>query len=172
MRTVASTASAPLEFVLNGRPVPIGSVATGTTLLDFLRGHGLTGAKEGCAEGECGTCTVVTVGQVDGRTAYRAVNSCLVLLPTIAGHEVYTVESLASAGGLSEVQRALANGGASQCGFCTPGLVMAIRDLINRSRGTVIEDATIREAISGNLCRCTGYGRVLVAARFAIEQSR
>jgi xanthine dehydrogenase small subunit len=164
MRTVASTASAPLEFVLNGRPVPIGSVATGTTLLDFLRGHGLTGAKEGCAEGECGTCTVVTVGQVDGRTAYRAVNSCLVLLPTIAGHEVYTVESLAFADGMSEVQRALANGGASQCGFCTPGFVMS---LFAEQYRPGREGPCDPSALGGNLCRCTGY-RPIRDAAFAI----
>jgi xanthine dehydrogenase iron-sulfur cluster and FAD-binding subunit A len=116
-----ATAQSRIEFVLNGREVTVDTTSSHTTLLDFLRARGLTGAKEGCAEGECGACTVVTVADDRGRATYRAVNSCLVLLPTIAGQEIYTVESLAASGTLAAAQQAMAAGGGSQCGYCTPG---------------------------------------------------
>ena len=111
-------------FLLNGRHVEIAPGAPHATLLDFLRAEGLTGAKEGCAEGECGSCSVLMVADDDGRSAYRAVNSCLMLLPTVDGREIYTVESLAEDGHLSAVQHAMAAAGGSQCGYCTPGFVI------------------------------------------------
>src|SRR5215831_9054973 len=115
--------SQAVEFILNGRPISAENYSPQTTLLDFLRDQGLTGAKEGCAEGECGACTVVLVGASESGSAYRPVNSCLMFLPMASGHEIYTVESLASGGKLSEVQEALAAAGGSQCGYCTPGFV-------------------------------------------------
>ncbi len=157
-----SSSSAPLEFLLNGRSVRIDEAATSRTLLDFLRAQGLTGAKEGCAEGECGACTVVIVGDAGGRSAYRAVNSCLILLPTIAGHEVYTVEALAAGGELSDVQHALAMAGGSQCGYCTPGFVMS---LFAEHYRLERQEACDPLALSGNLCRCTGYRPIGDAAR-------
>jgi xanthine dehydrogenase small subunit len=150
----AVTTSEPLHFVLNGRPVPIDAQSTSTTLLDFLRTQGLTGAKEGCAEGECGACTVALIGNDGGGSAYRAVNSCLILLPTIADHEVYTVEALASGAEATDVQRRLAEAGASQCGYCTPGFVMSLfAEQYRPDRDGPCDPL----ALSGNLCRCTGY---------------
>src|SRR5262249_58219194 len=97
-------------------------VAPQVTLLDFIRSRGLTGAKEGCAEGECGACAVAMGADERGRATYRVVNSCLMFLPTAADREFYTVESLADHGELSEVQQAMAAAGGSQCGYRTPGL--------------------------------------------------
>ncbi len=122
------------EFVLNGQPVSVRDLPPQTTLLDFVRSRGLTGAKEGCAEGECGACAVLL--------GSSAVNSCLVPLPAVAGCEVNTVESLARNGELTAVQRAMIEQGGSQCGYCTPGFIVSM------SAG---------EGLGGNLCRCTGY---------------
>src|SRR4029453_9829497 len=105
-----------IEFDVNGNSVNA-EAASHTTLLDFLRARGLTGAKEGCAEGECGACTVVMVADEGGHAAYRAGNRRLALLPMIAGHEIYTVESLAASGALCDAQRAMAAAGGSQCGY-------------------------------------------------------
>src|SRR5580693_7368157 len=108
-----------LEFVLNGETLRETGIAPQVTLLDYIRARGLTGAKEGCAEGECGACAVLFV-KAGG---YQSVNSCLVPLPAAAGQEVFTVESLAESGQLTNVQRAMAENGGSQCGYCTPGFV-------------------------------------------------
>ena len=159
--STATSSPAPLQFLLNGRSVRIDEGASATTLLDFLRARGLTGAKEGCAEGECGACTVVIVVDEGGRSAYRAVNSCLILLPTIAGHEVYTVESLAAGGELSDVQHALARAGGSQCGYCTPGFVMS---LFAEQYRLDRQEPCDPLALAGNLCRCTGYRPIRDAA--------
>ena len=146
-----------IEFLLNGRSIQASGFTPQTTLLDFVRAQGLTGAKEGCAEGECGACAVLLVK--DG--AYRPVNSCLLFLPMIAGQEVYTVESLAQSGRLSDVQQAMVASGGSQCGFCTPGFVMSLfAEHYRASR----EGACDIEAMSGNLCRCTGYRPIRDAA--------
>src|SRR5882672_2277240 len=96
------------------------------SLLDFIRQQGLTGAKEGCAEGECGACAVALVEPDGARSAYRVVNSCLMFLPMAADREIWTVESLAVAGELADAQRALADAGGSQCGYCTPGFVVSL----------------------------------------------
>src|SRR5271156_3105041 len=104
---------ASFEFVLNGKTVSVTGEAPQTPLLDYIRAQGLTGAKEGCAEGECGACTVVLVANRKGGSEYRAVNSCLMLAPMAAGQEIYTVEALAANGKLAEAQQALAAGGAS-----------------------------------------------------------
>ena len=154
-----------IEFTLNGEAIRVDAAETHVTLLDFLRARGLTGAKEGCAEGECGACTVAMVANENGRAAYRAVNSCLVLLPTIAGHEICTVESLASAGALSEAQQAMAAAGGSQCGYCTPGMVMAAKWVLDKKPDATRQE--IAEALSGQLCRCTGYIQIYEAVEAA-----
>src|SRR5438093_10127123 len=115
-----------LEFLLNGSTVRAEGFSPQTTLLEFLRARGLTGAKEGCAEGECGACTVVMVRQRGPGSAYVPLNSCLLFLPMVAGQEIYTVEALAHGGPLAPVQQAIAEAGGSQCGYCTPGFVMSL----------------------------------------------
>jgi xanthine dehydrogenase small subunit len=142
------------EFLLNGRRADLEGSAVQATLLDYLRDRGLTGAKEGCAEGECGACTVVMLADENGGSAYRAVNSCLMFAPMAAGREVYTVEALAVNGELAEVQRAMAAAGGSQCGYCTPGFVMSMfAEQYRRDRTGACDP----NELGGNLCRCTGY---------------
>lgn len=150
-----------VEFVLNGRPVRAHSVWPQMTLLDFLRAEGLTGAKEGCAEGECGACAVALVAPHDRCSAYRIVNSCLMFLPMAAGQEIYTVESLAAEGELTDAQRAMAAAGGSQCGYCTPGFVMSLFAEQYRPDRVGPCDPL---AMAGNLCRCTGYRPIRDAA--------
>jgi xanthine dehydrogenase small subunit len=148
-------------FCLNGRRVSVRDTGVQTTLLDYIRAQGLTGAKEGCAEGECGACTVVLVADREGGSEYRAVNSCLMLAPMAAGHEIYTVEALAADGRLAEVQQAMAAGGGSQCGYCTPGFVMSL--FAEQYRPGRTQPCDTRE-LGGNLCRCTGYRPIRDAA--------
>jgi aerobic carbon-monoxide dehydrogenase small subunit len=130
----------------------------GASLLAMLRDDlGLPGSKNACEQGECGSCTVWLDGEL--------VCSCLVLAAQTNGREVRTVEGLGEDGKLHEVQRAFVEAGAIQCGFCTPGLVVAVTDLLMRE--PVPSDLTVREALSGNLCRCTGYQKILEAVRLA-----
>jgi len=158
-----------LSFLLNGREVHVGDVAPQVTLLDFIRARGLTGAKEGCAEGECGACAVAMVADEQGRAAYRVVNSCLMFLPTAVDREFYTVESLAERGELSEVQHALAAAGGSQCGYCTPGFVMSLfAEQHRRDRDGPCDPL----AMGGNLCRCTGYRPIRDAAYAVVDSPR
>jgi xanthine dehydrogenase small subunit len=152
--------SAPMEFLLNGERVRAEG-GLHVTLLDFLRARGLTGAKEGCAEGECGACAVALVRPNGAGSAYSPVNSCLMLLPMVAGHEVYTVEALASAGALAPVQQAMVEHGGSQCGYCTPGFVMSLFAEYYRPDRVGPCDP---HAMAGNLCRCTGYRPIRDAA--------
>jgi carbon-monoxide dehydrogenase small subunit len=149
-----------LSFMLNGKPQDL-EVPPNMTLLDLLRDEiGLTGTKRGCDVGECGACTVL----LDG----RAVNSCLVLAPQVAGREVVTVEGLAPLGTLGFLQESFLDHGAVQCGFCTPGMLMSAKDLLDRtSQPSQIE---IREAIAGNLCRCTGYQQIVEAIEDAARR--
>jgi xanthine dehydrogenase small subunit len=158
----AGPTSKPLQFVLNGRSVAIDNAGTQTTLLDVLRDRGLSGAKEGCAEGECGACMVLDVATRDGASAYRAINSCLILAPMAAGREIYTVEALAENGELAEAQQAMAAAGGSQCGYCTPGFVVSLFAEQYRPDRTGPCDP---HALAGNLCRCTGYRPIADAAR-------
>jgi carbon-monoxide dehydrogenase small subunit len=126
----------------------------GESLLAALRDRlGLPGSKNACEQGECGSCSVLLDGTL--------VCACLVLAAQADGHEVATVEGLAGGGGLHPVQEAFAEAGAVQCGFCTPGLVVAVDDLLRRVPDPT--DDEIREALSGNLCRCTGYQKILEA---------
>jgi xanthine dehydrogenase iron-sulfur cluster and FAD-binding subunit A len=161
----AATQPRPLTFVLNGRPAAIDSSSPTATLLDYLRANGLTGAKEGCAEGECGACAVsVTTPNGEG-SCYRTVNSCLIPLMSVAGREILTVEGLAPAGTLADAQTAMAAAGGSQCGYCTPGFVMATVSLLHETPNPSEEE--IRHALEGNLCRCTGYHNIVRAVHAA-----
>ena len=156
---------AEVRFLLDGRWVCVANPPRTMTVLEYLRevAH-RTGTKEGCAEGDCGACTVV-LGEpgADGRRVeYRAVNSCIRFLPTIDGHELVTVESLSGAdGSLHPVQRAMVDNHASQCGFCTPGFVMSLFALYLRLPAPTREQ--VIDALSGNLCRCTGYRPIIEA---------
>ena len=162
--------SEEIGFTLNGRAEVARDVDPHTTLLSYLRQRGLTGAKEGCAEGECGACAVAVVRPgASGRARYEAVNACLWLMPAVAGAELYTVEGISPAGPavLHPVARALAQHGGSQCGYCTPGFVVSMFCHYYASpRGPV------EQALSGNLCRCTGYRPIRDAARTLAEPAR
>ncbi|HEX6263027.1 MAG TPA: (2Fe-2S)-binding protein [Actinomycetota bacterium] len=133
----------------------------GSSLLSFLREDlGLPGSKNACEQGECGSCSVWLDGEL--------VCSCLVLAAQAHEREVRTVEGLGSDDLLHPVQEAFLETGAVQCGFCTPGLIVAVTDLLQRDPAP--SEATVREALSGNLCRCTGYAKILDAVRLAAER--
>ena len=154
-----------LRFLLNGDLVEVTTAPTQTTLLEYLRDERrLTGTKEGCAEGDCGACTVV-LAEPDGvgGLAWKPVNACIRLLLTVAGRAVFTVESLHSGDGTPHpVQRALVECHGSQCGFCTPGFAMSLFGLYKNAHRP--QRAEVDDALSGNLCRCTGYRPILAAA--------
>ena len=160
-----------IRILLNGEPCEIRRVPPATTVLDWLRTErALTGTKEGCAEGDCGACTVV-LGIPDGAgMRYEAVNSCLMAVPQLAGKALITIEGLAENGGLHPLQEAMVEADASQCGFCTPGIVMALYAF--QQGGEEPEDETIHDALAGNLCRCTGYRPIVDAARNAPAAAR
>ena len=146
-----------IRLTVNGAPQEA-DVWAGESLLYVLRERlGLPGSKNACEQGECGSCSVL----LDG----RLVCACLVLAAQADGHELVTVEGLAEDGELHPVQAAFAETGAVQCGFCTPGFVVATADLLSRSPNP--SDDEIREALSGNLCRCTGYAKIFDAVRLA-----
>ena len=146
-----------LTCTVNGTAVTA-DVPPETTLLAFLRKHlHLTGTKEGCGEGDCGACTVM----VDGKT----VNSCLMLALDAEGQEILTVEGLAKNGELDSLQRAFIEEGAVQCGFCTPGMLMSAKMILDKNCDPSEEE--IKRALSGNLCRCTGYVRIVKAVKKA-----
>ncbi len=150
-----------LTLTVNGEVHEVDALWEGESLMHVLRERlGLPGAKNACEQGECGSCSVLLDGVL--------VCSCLVLARQAEGRAVGTVEGLAPEGDLSVVQRAFADAGAVQCGFCTPGLVMAAEDLLRRT--PTPGDAEIREALAGNLCRCTGYEKILDAVRLASER--
>ena len=151
-----------VRFILDGTPREIEPRDTNQTVLEYLRGERRCGTKEGCAEGDCGACTVVVAELRDGRVRFRALNSCLLFLPTLDGKALFTVESLRGPDGeLHAVQRAMVECHASQCGFCTPGFVMSIYALYSSEPEPSRQ--RIDEVLAGNLCRCTGY-RPIVAA--------
>jgi len=142
-----------VSLTVNGRAYER-EVAEHHTLLSLLRDElGLTGTKEGCAAGECGACTVFLNGQT--------VNSCMVLAVEAEGASVLTIEGEATGGELSPIQQALARHQAVQCGFCTGGMVMSIRELLERNPSPTVDD--IKDGIEGNFCRCTGYQQIIEA---------
>ncbi len=149
------------RFVVNGSPVELDAPGM-RRLLDALREDlGLTGTKEGCGEGECGACSVLLDGQV--------VDACLVPLSQVEGAVVETVEGLAADGRMNELQAAFLETGGAQCGICTPGMLMAGEAFL--ATGAPPSDEAIREAIAGNLCRCTGYTKIIDAIALAAERA-
>lgn len=151
-----------ISFSVNGELYNI-TVQSHHTLLQVLREQlVLTGTKNGCSEGECGACTVLMDGQ--------PVNSCLVLGVEADGHEFVTVEGLADDGRLAPIQQTMVELGGTQCGFCTPGILIAAQALLNRNPDPT--DREIREGLVGNLCRCTGYTRIVDAVREAARLQR
>ena len=147
-----------VELTVNGRTRTAENVWAGESLLYLLRERlGLRGSKNACEQGECGSCTVYLDGDL--------VCSCLVPAGQADGAEIVTVEGLSDGGGLHPVQQAYASEGAVQCGFCTPGLIVATHQLLEANPDPSDED--IREALAGNLCRCTGYEKIIDAVRLA-----
>jgi len=152
-----------IRFLLNDTEIRLSEAGPGDTLLDFLRlGRGLTGTKEGCAEGDCGACTVLLNGD--------PVNSCLVLAAMADGCEVTTIEGLADGTELDPVQQAFIDDGAIQCGFCSPGMIMKAKALIRKNPSPTRQE--IREAMVGNLCRCTGYFKIVNAVEDAAAKTK
>ncbi len=153
-----------VRFSLNGDIVEPTGITPTTTLLDWLRyDRGLTGTKEGCAEGDCGACTVGLRDLApDGTLRQRTVNACIQLLPMMHGKEIITVEHLSAGGTPHPVQAAMAAKGGSQCGFCTPGIVMTLWH--GYATGAPDDADSVADQLAGNLCRCTGYGPILRAA--------
>ncbi|MBZ5606906.1 MAG: (2Fe-2S)-binding protein [Acidobacteriia bacterium] len=148
-----------IEFRVNGTPHQVQAFPM-ERLLDVLREKvGLTGTKEGCGEGECGACSVLVDGEL--------VNSCLVPVLQAAGCDVLTIEGLASNGNLHRLQEAFALAGGAQCGICTPGMILASCQLLDRFPQPT--DEQIREGLAGNLCRCTGYQKIFDAVRQASQ---
>jgi carbon-monoxide dehydrogenase small subunit len=151
-----------IKFNLNGDEVEV-FVQDNMTMLDFLRKEmHLTGAKRGCEEGECGACTIL----LDG----RPVTSCLMLAAEADGHEIITIEGLIKGGELHPVQKEFIDKWALQCGFCTPGMIMSAVALLNENPNPT--EYEIRDAIAGNLCRCTGYAKIVEAIGAAAEVLR
>ena len=141
---------------VNGKDREVRDSWLGENLLDVLRDRlGLMGAKGACEQGECGSCSVLVDDEL--------VCSCLVMAASATGQYITTVEGVAPVGAPSDVQQAFVDAGAVQCGFCTPGLIMAVHDLLDRSPEP--GDTEIREELAGNVCRCTGYGRIVDAVQ-------
>lgn len=148
-----------IDFKVNGKSYHL-DVCPSMRLIDLLRDElGLTGTKEGCGEGECGSCTVIM--------DEKAVNSCLVLAPQISGKEIITVEGLAEDGQLDLLQQKFIEHSAVECGFCTPGMLMSAKALLMKNPHPTDEE--IRTAIAGNLCRCSGYSKIVEAIKAAAD---
>ena len=151
-----------IGLIVNGKTERL-DVPGGKRLLDVLREDlHLTGAKEGCGEGECGACTVLMDGE--------AVHSCMVLAGQLTGHHITTIEGLEEDGRLGVLQSAFVDSGAVQCGYCTPGMIMSAAGLLNRTPDPTEEE--IRVALSGNICRCSGYVQIVAAVKAAAETLR
>lgn len=150
------------ELHVNGATLGVTDSWLGENLLDVLRDRlGLIGTKGACEQGECGSCSVLLDGVL--------VCSCLVMAASAVGQPIVTIEGIAPAGAPTDVQTAFVDAGAVQCGFCTPGLIMAVHDLLERSASPT--ETEIREQLAGNVCRCTGYGRILDAVqRIAVQR--
>ncbi len=168
----------PIHFYFRGAIRQLDGVAPTRTVLQYLREDAhACGTKEGCAEGDCGACTVVLGERVDGQLQLRAVNACIQFVPSLDGKALFTVEDLDSLGGLGmtgllhPVQQALVDRHASQCGFCTPGFAMSLFALYE-NHTECPSRSTICDSLSGNLCRCTGYRPILDAVPLAYAQPR
>ena len=158
----------PIRFLLDGEVRELSGIDPTLTVLNLLRYHlRRTGTKEGCAEGDCGACTVVLGELEDGpggqHVRFRAVNACILFAPVLDGRALFTVESLGREGALHPVQQAMVDSHGSQCGFCTPGFVMSL--YAAQRAGDPTDEASLKDALAGNLCRCTGYGLILAAGR-------
>src|SRR3990172_5920067 len=148
-----------INLTVNGHPYEV-AVEPHWTLLETVREQlALTGSKEGCGTGDCGACSMI----VDG----RLITSCLMLAPEADGRDIITIEGLARNGDLHPVQQAFIDTGGVQCGFCTPGMIMAAKALLDRNPSPTLED--IREGLAGSLCRCTGYAKIYEAVLAAAE---
>ena len=149
-----------IHITINGQPQEV-AVEPHWTLLETVREQlALTGSKEGCGTGDCGACSMI----VDG----RLITSCLMLAPEAEGSEVLTIEGLARNGELHPVQQSFIEAGGVQCGFCTPGMIMATKALLDRNSRPSLED--VRLGLAGNLCRCTGYAKIYEAVLAAAER--
>ena len=170
-----SALARPIRFLLNNRVVEVDDILPTVSILNFLRQRlGRVGTKEGCAEGDCGACTVVIGELRHGQLELKPVNSCIQFLPTLDGKALFTVEDLRQQDGrLHPVQQAMVECHGSQCGFCTPGFVMSLWGLyVNRVKNEgngQLSDAAVRQAITGNLCRCTGYRPIIEAGKRMLE---
>ena len=154
--------SREIKFILNGNPICI-AIEEHWTLLYLLREKlGLTGTKEGCGRGECGACTVI----VDG----LAVNSCLYFGAEVEGKQVLTIEGLAAENGsLHPLQKSFVENGGIQCGFCTPGMILSAKALLDENPRPT--EADIKQALAGNLCRCTGYVQIIESVEAVVDES-
>jgi xanthine dehydrogenase small subunit len=174
MSTPSSSPQRPIRFFHQGEIKSVAGLSPTTTVLQYLREHasGCTGTKEGCAEGDCGACTVL-IGelQMDGKLALRNVNACTQFLPTLDGQALLTVEDLGSAAAPNPVQQAMIDCHGSQCGFCTPGFVMSMQGIYERhcEAGTRPSRQELADDLAGNLCRCTGYRPILDAGQRMFE---
>ncbi|MFB3093533.1 MAG: (2Fe-2S)-binding protein [Dehalococcoidia bacterium] len=149
-----------IHIKINGQPQEV-AVEPHWTLLETVREQlALTGSKEGCGTGDCGACSMI----VDG----KLITSCLMLAPEAEGSEVLTIEGLARNGELHPVQQSFIEAGGVQCGFCTPGMIMATKALLDRNSRPTLED--VRLGLAGNLCRCTGYAKIYEAVLAAAER--
>lgn len=146
-----------INFFINGKPLTV-EIEPTMRLIDILREVlGLTGTKEGCGEGECGACTVL----MDG----KPVNSCLVLAGQLNGHSITTIEGVSDGQELSKLQRAFVDAGAIQCGYCTPGMILSAKAVLDVNPQPTEEE--IKRGLSGNICRCTGYQKIVKAVQIA-----
>jgi carbon-monoxide dehydrogenase small subunit len=150
-----------VTFIVNGKTVLVQAWPI-ARLLDALRERGFTGVKEGCGEGECGACSVLMNGQL--------VNSCLVPMAQAEGAHITTIEGVACGDQLHAVQQAFLDHGGAQCGICTPGMILAAMQLLEKSPPSTLED--VRFALAGNLCRCTGYIKIFEAVLEACKRTR
>ena len=151
------------SITINGKSVEVRNVSPNENLLDFLRRSGFTGSKQGCAEGDCGACSVVLVDRDSaGRPAYRSINSCIALVPSLAGREILTVEGIGCSTSLHPVQEAMVKHYGSQCGYCTPGFIASLYEGYHRT--DITKPDQIADQLCGNLCRCTGYRSIRDAA--------
>ena len=153
-------------------PTELGAINPNTTVLDWLRGNQLVGTKEGCASGDCGACTAV-VGELvtineENLIQYKSINTCIALAYTLIGKHLITVEGLSEGDGLHPVQKAMITENGSQCGFCTPGFVMSLFALYHNEKS--VDLTKINDALSGNLCRCTGYKPIISAAFMVFKE--